>query len=255
MSSFDPDDTTPLINPNNQDNNVNHGTFNGNENNDESLEQGAAAQGVASDDEMIDRPPRTGFQRFNPFDRVPNLPPQLVDELGASVTIAEPENNWSRFKRWVEAWNLSSSQLSIQFSFDYRFFSFNSHSQTANDQPPLIEEGAGDDDDIIIRPEMNRSINSSSGNNILNLNLSGSFREENELPNDDDDEILDTRVHCAPRNSRKHRSAPNILTSDQPSTSYNVPSSSFAASPNDRLGVAAIPNVQFDASSQNNNFN
>lgn len=98
MSSFDPDDTTPLINSNNQDNNANHGTFN-EHGDDEPLEQGAAAQNVASDDEMLDAPPRTGFQRFNPFDRVPNLPPQLVDELATGVSIEEPESTWARFKR------------------------------------------------------------------------------------------------------------------------------------------------------------
>jgi hypothetical protein len=115
-----------------------------------------------------------------------------------------------------------------------------------------LEEGDADDVDIIIRPSSSR-INT-SGNNILNANLSGSFREESELPNDDD-AILDARIRQAPRSSRKHRSAPNILTSDQPSTSYNVPSTS--TSPSDRLGVVAIPNIQFDASQtgrSSNNF-
>lgn len=144
----------------------------------------------------------------------------------------------------------------LKFKLFFRFFSFNSHQR--QDAPPLVEEGAADDVDIIIRPDSTRSVAATVGNNILNSNLSGSFREENELPNDDDDEILDARVRRAPRNKRKHRSAPNIMTSDQPSTSYDVPSSSFAASPTDRLGVVAIPNIQFDASSRtgrsNNNF-
>lgn len=131
--------------------------------------------------------------------------------------------------------------------------------QTADESPPLIEE-TSEDVDIIIRPNSTRSINANTGNNILNSNLSGSFREENEMPNggddDDDDEILDDRVRRAPRRNRKHRSAPNIMTSDQPSTSYDVPSSSFAASPSDRLGVVAIPNIQFDPtrSTRGNNF-
>lgn len=98
MSSFDPDDTTPLINPSYPDNNANHGTFNEHEDDDEPLEQGAAAQNVVSDDEMLDAP-STGFQRFNPFDRVPNLPPQLAGELAAGVSIEEPGSNWERFKR------------------------------------------------------------------------------------------------------------------------------------------------------------
>ena len=37
------------------------------------------------------------FQRVNPFDRVPNLPPHLAD---ASVLIAgDSESSWSRLKR------------------------------------------------------------------------------------------------------------------------------------------------------------
>lgn len=97
MSSFDPDDTTPLINP--QDPNANHGTFNeSQEGDDDALEEGAE-QNAASDEEILDGRPSSGLQRFNPFDRVPNLPPRLVEELGAAVVIEEPESNWSRIKR------------------------------------------------------------------------------------------------------------------------------------------------------------
>lgn len=102
MSSFDPDDTTPLINPYNpQEANANHGTFNPNqEADDEPLDDGAV---VPSDDEILDGNQRTGIQRFNPFDRVPNLPPQLVEELGPGVIIEEPESRWGRFKRFDES--------------------------------------------------------------------------------------------------------------------------------------------------------
>lgn len=114
---------------------------------------------------------------------------------------------------------------------------------------PLIGENT-EDVDIIIRPNTNSSINNNTGNNILNANLSGSFREENEIPgpDSDDDEILDDRYRVPPRATRKHRSAPNIMTSDQPSTSHT--------SNGDRLGVAAIPNNQFDPSrsGRGNNF-
>jgi hypothetical protein len=97
MSSFDPDDTTPLINP--QGANPNHGTFNGNpEGDDEPLEQGSE-QNVVSDDEILDGRPNAGTNRFNPFDRVPNLPPTLVEELGAAMRSENSENRWTRFKR------------------------------------------------------------------------------------------------------------------------------------------------------------
>lgn len=100
MSSFDPDDTTPLINP--QDSNPNHGTFNEGED-DEPLEQGAEQN--ASDDEMLDGQQPSNTRRFNPFDRVPNLPPQLREELGTvSVVIPEAENEsaWGRFKTGIK---------------------------------------------------------------------------------------------------------------------------------------------------------
>lgn len=129
------------------------------------------------------------------------------------------------------------------FLFDSRLFTFNRASDTVDneDVPPLSQaEGATDDVDIIIRPT--RSINTNAGNNILNSNLSGSFRDgvEPTVREEDDDTILDGRNRI-PRRNRKHRSAPNIMTSDEPGTSYNTqPSSS------ERLGVAAIPNNRFD---------
>jgi hypothetical protein len=108
MSSYDPDDTTPLINPSNGENAANHGTFPEDED-DAPLD---AAPSVVSDDEMLDAP-RTGLQRFNPFDRVPNLPPQLADELATGVVTEEPEGAWTRFKRWdIRGDPLSNADLS-----------------------------------------------------------------------------------------------------------------------------------------------
>lgn len=96
MSSFDPDDTTPLINPQ-EGSNANHGTFNGNQEgeDDEPLEQGAE-QSSMTDDEILDGSQPSGIRRFNPFDRVPNLPPQLQEEL---AVVFPPESRWTRFKR------------------------------------------------------------------------------------------------------------------------------------------------------------
>lgn len=87
---------------NNQDNSANHGTFNENaEGDDEPLENGVE-QNVLSDDEILDgRQQSSLLQRFNPFDRVPNLPPQLAEELANGLIIEEQESNWSRFKRCV----------------------------------------------------------------------------------------------------------------------------------------------------------
>lgn len=215
MSSFDPDDTTPLINP--QDNNPNHGTFNedGQEQDDEPLDVSAAQQPAETeDDEILDGRQPASNQRFNPFNRLPNLPPQLADELATTVESSDDASIWTKFKR---------------------LFKFNRQPTGDDDDPPLLDNRATDDVDIIIRPESNgRSINAptTSGNNILNSNLSGSFREEAEIANE--------RLSPA---RRTHRSAPNIL---QPSTS------SETNSPR-RIGVAALPNTNLQFISRERN--
>lgn len=98
MSSFDPDDTTPLINP--QDNNQNHGTFDGNnQENEEGDSIVVGQQGMqheASDDEILDGPTTTATnRRFNPFNRIPPQPDELI------VTVEGPDDGiWRRFKRY-----------------------------------------------------------------------------------------------------------------------------------------------------------
>jgi hypothetical protein len=113
-----------------------------------------------------------------------------------------------------------------------RLFKVNRQQIDDDDDPPLLDDNhVNVDVDIIIRPESNsRSINApmTSGNNILNSNLSGSFRDESEISNQTSARIPSAR--------RAHRSAPNIL---QPSTSTE------AASPPQQIGVAALPNIQF----------
>lgn len=113
--------------------------------------------------------------------------------------------------------------------FFLRVFSFNNYQMDEDDDAQLLDNAsaaiASDDVDIIIRPNNNES--QINGNNILNSNLSGSFREENEIG------------RVIPQ--RSSSSAPNILQrsdEEEPSTS--------AVSPR-RLGIAAIPNsnIQF----------
>lgn len=122
--------------------------------------------------------------------------------------------------------------LNTFLSVIYRLFKIN-RQQTDDDDPPLLDNRATDDD-IIIRPETaSRAINTSStsGNNILNSNLSGSFREENETISVNNE---NTSRRSPAR--RAHRSAPNIL---QPSTSSDSAR---------QIGVAALPNntnIQF----------
>lgn len=104
MSSFDPDDTTPLINP--QDTNPNHGTFNENnheehENENEALEVGQQQmQNEASDDEILDRQPTAPNQRFNPFNRVT---PPFSDALPVDPV---DDGIWTRVLRHVSLANV-----------------------------------------------------------------------------------------------------------------------------------------------------
>lgn len=130
MSSFDPDDTTPLINP--QENNPNHGTFPGNqEGDDEPLAEPAAEHGVLSDDEILgDVRPSSGFQRFNPFDRVPNLPPTLRQELGSGVEIEQPEGRWARIKRQDLTIIREESLLNVVLVFVDSLALINKHQMT-----------------------------------------------------------------------------------------------------------------------------
>lgn len=106
------------------------------------------------------------------------------------------------------------------------------NSNQIDDDAPLLDNNAAiasDDVDIIIRPESTR-INI-AGNNVLN-NLSGSFREENEI---------------ATNSARtKNRSAPNILQNNE--DDGEATTSSNSSPPSRRLAVAAIPNnvnIQF----------
>ena len=92
MSSVD--DTTPLINP--VENSQSHGTFPGAPEQDDEL----LGQGLLSDDEILDgrNVTRPSSGRFNPFDRVPNLPPQLVNDLYPAIG-DDQLSSWQRFKR------------------------------------------------------------------------------------------------------------------------------------------------------------
>lgn len=96
MSSYDTDDTTPLINP--VTNNANHGTFPGSAAASNDDDDPIVIQGL-SDDEILDGSTQNqNSQRFNPFDRVPNLPPQLAHELLITAIETNP-TRWQRFKK------------------------------------------------------------------------------------------------------------------------------------------------------------
>ena len=79
-----------------------------------------------------------------------------------------------------------------------------------------------------------------SGNNILNSNLSGSFREENQILSNNHTNINNTSDNSLSNGQvdSSSKRAPNILErGDEASTSSS-------GSPR-RIGVAALPNLQF----------
>ncbi|KAJ6635018.1 E3 ubiquitin-protein ligase RNF13 [Pseudolycoriella hygida] len=176
-SEQDATDSTPLINPVEHANS--HGTFAHSVN-----EEGT---------------PRNSSQRVNPFDRSPNLPPNILN-------VDETPTLWSRMQRMFRRVMESSTS--------------NEDIEAQTDEVPVSDSAA-----VTIPNRI------SSSNNILNSNLSGSFRGS-------DDE-------CAEQNIFQP-----IASTNEAIHSEEVPSSSSSTMPPPqrqivRLGVAAIPNTQF----------
>ncbi|XP_037036203.1 E3 ubiquitin-protein ligase RNF13 isoform X2 [Bradysia coprophila] len=171
-SDSEPDatDSTPLINPVEHGNS--HGTFNQSNN-----------EGVSS---------HAG--RVNPFDRTPNLPPNLLSQ-DDNTTL------WSRVRmfRWP------------------RIFTRNSNED--------IESQIDDVDSVAVAIPSQTS----SSNNILNSNLSGSFRDS------DDEQLMERNIYEPGQQTAEHSQVhQSIAEPSPPSTSTQQ-----------RLGVAAIPNTEF----------
>ncbi|KAG4072153.1 hypothetical protein HA402_015652 [Bradysia odoriphaga] len=169
-SDSEPDatDSTPLINP------VEHGNSHG------TFDQSNNEEGVPSH-----------TSRVNPFDRTPNLPPNLLSQ----------EDNptlWSRIRmfRWP------------------RIFTRNSNED--------IESPVDDVDSVAVAIPSQTS----SSNNILNSNLSGSFRDS------DDEQLMERNIYEPGQLTAEHNQS--IAEPSPPSTSTQQ-----------RLGVAAIPNTDF----------
>lgn len=240
MSSSDADENTPLLNPvENQPNAVsstssppaNYQSQEGtaaapretneahvvNMNSDLEILQDRAQQLVR---ELGGAPQR----RFNPFERIfesrsgqPDGGVAVAEEGGASPysPIGEEQSSsaWSRFMNKL------------------RFYVRNQPNQ---------EDILSDDDDVdpltgVTQPMAtgSRNVFNAASNNILNSNLSGSFHGEETT----DDEMVGTSIRDAAKR-RQIRSAPNL-----PSTSGV---SSGSAGSGGRLGVAALPNVNFN---------
>uniref|UniRef100_A0A1B0CA45 RING-type E3 ubiquitin transferase n=2 Tax=Lutzomyia longipalpis TaxID=7200 RepID=A0A1B0CA45_LUTLO len=179
MSSSEVDDTTPLLNP---VGNASHGTF------------GSAARDRAADSHT---PPSGPTPRVNPFDRVPNLPPQVVF-------------NEATGRPW---------------GFLLRLFS---RRQSLPDSNPRGNDGEIERGERQIRIPTR----SASSNNVLNANLSGSLRSE-----DDDDS--DGPIFARP---------PSTIGQQRQQQQQSAAGAAERSSGGNRMlriGVAAIPNTNF----------
>lgn len=150
----------------------------------------------------------------------------------------------------------------------FRFFTINRQSD------PLNIQGDGDDVDVVVqvpsRSDANNIPTRPASNNLMNANLSGSFRDQNGLQAradddepllgneaDDDDDVEILGASGPPENSRRrkknkkrHRSAPAFVQQrhsprdDEPTTSSSLQNQSRS------IGIAALPNPNFNPSQQ-----
>lgn len=197
MSDSETDDTTPLINP--VENSNNHGTFsNGRRQNQDNNDERAT-----TDDENVllrDNAINQQSGRINPFDRVPNLPPNLLGELNNRNSF------WSVFRRYFRG-RPSSQQIET----------------ITNTIPQPVQHGYNES--IAANPTP-----IPSSNNLLNTNLSGSFKE-----NESDQSIYESVTSM---------------------NNQQQPDSVFIQTPTQGgLGVVALPNTNFNTTATTNNNN
>lgn len=166
-------------------------------------------------------------RRFNPFDRV--VQSQMSAQHGGTSGIEdggespyspigeEPSSHsaWERFLRKIRyaSWK-GQRERELPVDDDV--------------EPAIGERSSNTAGDVSSRI----AINAAASNNILNSNLSGSFHGEETT----DDELVGASYHDEAKR-RQIRSAPNL-----PSTSGMASGSSTGG----RLGVAALPNVNFN---------
>ncbi|XP_055602813.1 E3 ubiquitin-protein ligase RNF13 isoform X2 [Uranotaenia lowii] len=185
---------------------------------------------TSDDEEMLDaqsqvQPGGGGVPwRFNPFDRV-NQAAGPSSNLEAAAVGGSPYSPIGEDQASTSTWQRFMSKL--------RFY--------RRSEPTQDDISDEDDVDPVTTPEASSRIpvNSAatSSNNILNINLAGSFHGEETT----DDELVGASIR-ADAKRRQIRSAPNL-----PSTSRGS-AGAAAAGGAGRLGVAALPNVNFDPS-------
>ncbi|XP_005178541.1 E3 ubiquitin-protein ligase Godzilla isoform X2 [Musca domestica] len=166
------DDTAPLLQQSSQssltttmssNNSTRHGTF------QRGSTPGGGAADVTSDDEnMLSSTPA---RRINPFDRSPNLPPHLAAQLNSDGS----RSIWSLpIFRWFRRNPTTISVAAPPYHEDIL-------SDVIAGEPTANANASTMDGSVAATPR-SQSIATHSSNNVLNPNLSGSFKEE------DDDE-------------------------------------------------------------------
>ncbi|XP_065075195.1 E3 ubiquitin-protein ligase RNF13 isoform X2 [Ochlerotatus camptorhynchus] len=193
---------------------------------EEMLDAEAQARALHIFRQMAGAPQR----RFNPFERVVQSQPGQPGVAGAAVIEEGGESPYSPIGE-----DQSSTSAWSRFVSKMRFYVRNQ---------PRQEEILSDDDDVEpatgeTRPIATGSRNAfnTASNNILNGNLSGSFHGDDTT----DDEMVGASFRDEAKR-RQIRSAPNL-----PSTSGVA---SGSAGSGGRLGVAALPNVNFNPINQ-----
>lgn len=251
MSSSDADENTPLLNNANGADGNNPATAAPTENavaatspNRRGTASGAAADAhvvsmTSDDDELLDDSStgqeavsstsrETGRQwSFNPFDRL------IQSQAGQRRDVEEGANADSPYSPIGE--EHASGSTWNRFLRKMRFFRTNHEDQelpSDDDVEPAIGESAGTaaaHDPVSGRIAINSG---TASNNILNSQLAGSFHGDDTT----DDEMVGASIRDEAKR-RQIRSAPNL-----PSTSGMA----FGSSSSGRVGVAALPNVNFN---------
>lgn len=169
--------------------------------------------------------PANPNQRVNPFDRSPNLPPNILNQ-NENVTFV------SRLHRYIIMEFISN--LYTYLSYHHRMFRW----------PRLFTSNSTDDiesqideivpvDSVAVATSTTIPTNTSSSNNLLNTNLSGSFRDS------DDEQLMERNIY-EPTATAAAATESNHQLQQSPSAPAASSSTSMP-----RLGVAAIPNTQF----------
>ncbi|XP_055851611.1 E3 ubiquitin-protein ligase Godzilla [Episyrphus balteatus] len=170
------DDTTPLLRQGESGIATNnHGTFSGGQDDEEAAGTTAATDGdiMSSDDENVlltNDSPSHSSTRVNPFDRQPNLPPNLEDMLNSRRSVWDYPIMRLFRRRTPIAISIAAPPMTIRGS------STIPRSRSEPNAPMNVPETSS-----VAASSGVRVGSQPASNNILNPNLSGSFKDDDEM--------------------------------------------------------------------------